>query len=633
VTLPPPPGSEDELPPPPEDMAEESHHYREIKVKRSGSFAAVKRALVIFEKDLRTMAKHGLVSSIVLLVFLGLIFYIASFAMNVAMGIDFGDFGEEGIPGSPDDVEPFAEAGDDQEVMAGVQVTLDASGSYDDSGEITEYTWSFYDTVMEVRLYGEVVHYTFLSTGDYPIDLEVRDPYFNFGSDSMHVNVISSGTDWENPSVDAGGDHDVSAGDTVHFDASASYDDVGIVNYTWAATYALMDGDSWYDTDVLRVTMYGETPSYDFENVGVYDINMCVRDAAGNTGYGWSQVFVGPSGTDGESPMASAGEDQLVALGTTVNLDASGSSDNEGISDYIWYFEYDHRKVVLTGEVVSFDFEEPNMYEVTLVVRDGSGNIGMDQVSVLAAPDWYTGGEGGIGMGGAVSWTSTPFGQDVPFNLLTYVYGGALLASVIYISGLFSKGFAHEIQKGTLKVLFFGPVSVTSIVFSKLLYPITIGPIFIFSLMVVTMSPFGKPTGDILMITLVAYSLVVVTMVAAAYGSCLIYSAAKRMVIKPTAITRILMYLSLLSTTTVFGWMSFLFDMWFETDMYGNFYDTNGAAVASVSPFHQGGVWLSNKILNAATTPDWIVFAIPAVLIVMGLLASRRLYPDIFSRE
>jgi hypothetical protein len=629
VTLPPPPGSEDELPPPPEDIAEASHHYPSIKVTRSGSFAAVKRAFVIFEKDLRSMAKHGLISSIILLVFLGMVFYIASFAMNIAMGIDFGDFDEEGIPGSPDDVDPVAEAGDDQEVTAGTTVTLDASDSYDDSGEIAEYTWTFWDSVMEVKLYGETVHYNFQSTGEYYVDLEVRDPYFNFAQDSMRVNVISSGTDWESPFANSGGDHNIQAGDTVNFDASMSSDDVGIVNYTWAINY------QWYGDggNIFVTAMYGVSPDFTFVAAGTYEVNMCVRDASGNTGYAWSQVTVSPSGDDYEPPTADAGEDQLVALGYSATLDASGSNDNEGISQYLWFFEYDHREVVLEGETVTFDFEEPNMYEIRLIVIDDSGNVGIDYVNVLAAPDWYTGGGDGIGFGGSVSWTSTPFGQDVPFNLLTYVYGGALLASVIYISGLFSKGFAHEIQKGTLKVLFFGPVSVTSIVFSKLLYPITVGPIFIFPLMVVTMSPFDKPLGDILMITMVAYLLVVLTMMAAAYGSCLIYAAAKRMVIKPTAITRIFMYLSLLSTTTVFGWMSFLFDTWFETEAYGNFYDANGAAIAAVSPFHQGGLWLSNNIIGSATTPDWIVFAIPFLLIALGLVASRRLYPDLFSRE
>ncbi|MCJ7607746.1 MAG: PKD domain-containing protein, partial [Thermoplasmata archaeon] len=571
---------------------------------------------------------------IVLLVFLGLIFYIASFAMNVAMGIDFGDFENEGIPGSPDEVEPFAEAGDDQEVTVGTTVTLDASASYDDSGEIAEYAWEIDDYFGKVRLYGEVVQYTFQASGDWSVELTVRDPYFNEAHDNMRVNILASRTDSNPPYMDPYTDFyelHVIAGDSVHFESLNWTDDVGIVNYTWIVKYTwYFDG---YEDQIVIATMYDESPNYVFENVGNYVVNMWVRDAAGNTGYSEMWIYVSPSGTDDEAPIAKAGDDQLVALGSTVTLDASESSDNEGISDYFWYFEYDHRQIELTGEVVNFDFEEPNMYEIMLVVRDGSGNIGIDQVSVLAAPDWYTGGEGGIGIGGAVSWTSTPFGQDVPFNLLTYVYGGALLASVIYISGLFSKGFAHEIQKGTLKVLFFGPVSVTSIVFSKLLYPITIGPMFIFPLMVVTMSPFDKPTGDILMITLVAYMLVVATMVAAAYGSCLIYAAAKRMVIKPTAITRIFMYLSLLSTTTVFGWMSFLFDMWFATESYGNFYDSYGTAVASVSPFHQGGVWISNNILGAATTPDWIVFAVPALLIVLGLLASRRLYPDIFSRE
>ena len=209
----------------------------------------------------------------------------------------------------------------------------------------------------------------------------------------------------------------------------------------------------------------------------------------------------------------------------------------------------------------------------------------------------------------------------------------ALLSSVIFVGGLFAKGYSHEIQKGTIKVLFFGPISVTTTVFSKILYPIVVGPFLIFPLVMLSLSTFGQDPGEIFVITLVAYLLAAITMVAAAYGSSLIYMVAKRMVLKPTVISRMFLYFSLLGTMTVFEWLSVVLDMWLKVDTYGDLYDSYGGGAALLSPFHQGGVYLSSRILETAQSPDWWVFSIPAVLIVLGILASRKLYPDLFSRE
>jgi ABC-type transport system involved in multi-copper enzyme maturation permease subunit len=195
------------------------------------------------------------------------------------------------------------------------------------------------------------------------------------------------------------------------------------------------------------------------------------------------------------------------------------------------------------------------------------------------------------------------------------------------------KGFSHEIQKGTIKVLFFGPISVTTTIFSKILYPIVVGPFLIFPLTMGVLATFEQSPGEIFVITLVAYSLVVFTMVAAAYGSCLVYYVAKRMVLKPPVFSRIFMYLSLVGTLTVFEWLSFVLDMWLEVDTYGDMYDKYAGGIAMFSPFHHGGEYLSNSILGTTWTIDWGMFLIPILLIVLGVVASKRLYPDLFSRE
>jgi ABC-type transport system involved in multi-copper enzyme maturation permease subunit len=265
------------------------------------------------------------------------------------------------------------------------------------------------------------------------------------------------------------------------------------------------------------------------------------------------------------------------------------------------------------------------MYEITLVVRDQGGNAGTIETGVLSI-------SAGMEQPSQVRWDSTPFEQDVPLNVLTFAYGAALLASVIYIAGLFSKGFAHEIQKGTAKTLFFAPVSVTNLVFAKVLYPIIIGPLFILPLVLISLSPLEQDPNEILIVGLVSYLLSVLLMLSAAYGSCMIYAATKKMTIKPTALARAFMYLSLLATLTVFQGLAFMFDQWMETDLW-NTYGDLGSSIAMFSPFHQGGLLLSNMLMNTGPAPDWIVFLIPLALIVGGVVLSRRLYPDLFSRE
>jgi hypothetical protein len=44
-------------------------------------------------------------------------------------------------------------------------------------------------------------------------------------------------------------------------------------------------------------------------------------------------------------------------------------------------------------------------------------------------------------------------------------------------------------------------------------------------------------------------------------------------------------------------------------------------------------MFLSNMLVGTTWTLDIWVFAIPAILIIGGILASRKLYGDIFSRE
>lgn len=618
VPEPPAPPSDDELPPPPTDIVAESKGFPDLKVKKPKPLATMRRAFIIFEKDIRTMAKHGLVSAVILFIFLAVVFSIMSFSMKQAMQFSFdqgGDGKSEGIPGASGIDPPTARATltPSGSVVVGTSVTLDASASTDNSG-IVYYAWNTKDGSRDLDLYGRTVHLTFYAVGSYDIQLLVVDDEWNFNETSEHIEVTraTGSTDTEAPNIPDAPPFDVNIGESVDLNGSIATDNVGVVNWTWIIE------------DVREKVLYGEGQSYAFNYAGSFGITLSVRDAAGNTAKQWASVNVPSMGGDTERPQARAGIPQNVQIGDTVQLSSRDSTDNQGISSTTWFVKHNNTINTLNGDTVSFTANEFGPYEVTLIVRDASGNFGRMEGMTIATPP---------GMSfSTISWTSTPFDVDISFNLLTYSYGIALLASVVFVGGLFSKGFTHEITKGTVKVLFFGPISVTTMIFSKILYPLVIGPIFIFPVVFIGLSQFDQSTADVLKITLVSYLMAAVTMVSAAYGSCLIYLVAKKMVMKPSVISRMFLYFSLLGTLTVFEWLSFVLDQWQKTTSWDAMYH-DYAWVAVLSPFHQGGMFLSNSLIGTHWALDLWVFTIPAVLIIGGALASSKLYGDIFARE
>jgi hypothetical protein len=610
----PEPPADEELPPPPSDIADEKKQFPELKVKKQKPLSTVRRAFIIFEKDLRTMAKHGLISAVILFVFLSIVFYIMSFAMQQAVSFKFEEGDGEGIPEGTGVDLPVADMSISPggPIQAGTSVTLDASGSTDNT-QIVFTVWSGNDGYQDIELYGEVVHHTFNVIGSYEIRLIVVDDEWNTDEIGTNITVNPATSDNQPPMANFMSVSDLPVGGMAYFDASGSTDNVGIVDYTWM-----------FEDGIDRV-LHGVNQSYTFNNAAYYNVKLMVGDAAGNVGETWFGFKVMPSSGDLEPPRAEADVPPSATVGDTVQLDASRSWDNQGgISSYTWYIEYNGTIATRNGQQTSFVADDFGPYNIRLVVRDNAGNSNTFDATVIATPP-------GMDLD-KIQWTATPFGTDISFNVLTYSYGIALLASVIYVGGLFAKGFSHEITKGTVKVLFFGPISVTTMVFSKILYPLIVGPFFIFPLVAISLSRFGHPLSEVFMIGFVAYAFAAVTMVSAAYGSNMIYLAAKKMVLKPSIISRIFLYFSLLGTLTVFEWMSFLLDNWQSTDMWGNMYDSH-SGIAVLSPFHQGGMLLSNMLAGTSWSLDLWVFAIPVLLIAGGVLASRKLYGDIFARE
>jgi len=311
------------------------------------------------------------------------------------------------------DMLPVADAGPDQTVDEDVQVTFDGSGSYDDVG-IVNYTWTIPN--LSVEMYDVSPVFTFDTPGTYAVELIVTDTLGQTSApDWMNVTV----TDVTPPTADAGSDLNVALGSSFAFDGSLSTDNYAIVNYTWTFT----DGSS--------VTLYGLTKQYMFTTLGAHTVTLTVRDAAGLTDSDTAVITV----TDMTDPVAHAGPDQTVAIGTTVHFDGSASTDNVGVTSYTWTFT-DVNLRTLTGAAPTYQFNHAGQYIVTLTVADAAGNTDIDTVVVTVEdqtdPVANAGPDQSVNEGATVTFDGSSSTDNVGVDNLTWNFTDASVQITLY---------------------------------------------------------------------------------------------------------------------------------------------------------------------------------------------------------
>ncbi len=293
---------------------------------------------------------------------------------------------------SVDSDPPFADAGANQTQIVDLMVTLNASASIDNVA-IVNYTWTIEDGTIQT-LWGAVVDYTFTTTGNHTATVVVTDAAGNSASASVVVDVLAD----QVPVADAGADQIVDEDTVVHFDGTGSHDDIGITNYTW--------------TIVGSVTiMYGPTPNTTFTAPGNYHVRLVVTDTVSHASV-YDEVVIAV--VDVTAPVADAGDDQTVNVGTAATFDATGSTDNAGVTQYTWTFT-DNILRTLTGAQATYTFATHGDYVVTLTVRDAEGNQDTDTmiVHVNEAPAASAGPDQAVATGAEVTFDGTDSTDDI----------------------------------------------------------------------------------------------------------------------------------------------------------------------------------------------------------------------------
>ena len=316
------------------------------------------------------------------------------------------------------------------ESMAGGNITIDqkekavfnGNRSTDNVG-IVNYTWSFMYDHIPRRLYGITANYTFHTADYYYVQLIVTDARGNRDSSGLMVMV----NDITAPAAKAG--QSMLDDMNVTLDASASSDNVGIVNYTWS-----------FIASEQQTVLYGVKANFTFADHGVYKITLTVTDAAGNSGTDHLVIEIEEeTQADDENPVAAASfEPASVYEGDTVTFDGSSSGDNIGIVEYIWAFMYEGKVERLYGIKPVFKFDVPGEYNVTLTVKDGAGNADTHDFNVLVNEGKRPDGDGN---------KEVPSDKGLSTGTIIFIVLLVIFAIAFFIFLLMRKKKEEETQK------------------------------------------------------------------------------------------------------------------------------------------------------------------------------------------
>ncbi len=161
---------------------------------------------------------------------------------------------------------PRVVIGDDTTLLNPGPVNIDPKICRDNVG-IVNYTWNLsYDDTFHLK-YDKTFSFIFNIPGRYTAVLTVTDSEGNTASDRVNVTLKDS----VQPLAKAGSDQTIMKGETLSLNATGSYDNVGIVNYTWSFTY----------NSTLYV-LYGEVTEFNFFESGTFKITLMVKDKFGN---------------------------------------------------------------------------------------------------------------------------------------------------------------------------------------------------------------------------------------------------------------------------------------------------------------------------------------------------------------
>ncbi len=314
------------------------------------------------------------------------------------------------LSSEPDTVEiqvnapPQADAGADRQIYLGSRATLDGSASADPdtSPQPLVYSWQVRDADgTPLSLEGadqKITHFTPLQAGVYTLVLTVGD---GLDSHTAQAKVEVVPAPDQQPVAEAGNSVTVDTGETAFLNGVNSFDPEGDpLTYHWSFS-SLPASSLLDDADIVQSPSSPEA-SFTPDRDGRYDVALTVND--GNLDSEQDTVII----TAISRPLADAGPDRTVGLGTEVILNGGDSRAPQGDAlRYSWTFDSPASSQAelsaSQGQLTSFTPDVPGSYRIGLIVDDGLLSSGEDVAEITAVNAFMrTYGGAGVDFGGPV---------------------------------------------------------------------------------------------------------------------------------------------------------------------------------------------------------------------------------------
>ncbi|NBU50214.1 MAG: hypothetical protein EBS47_09000 [Betaproteobacteria bacterium] len=324
---------------------------------------------------------------------------------------------------------PLAKAGDDLTAVNGTEVVLNGTGSSDPDGDLISYRW-----VLATKPVGSAAQLSGADTprpfftpdvsGPYVVSLVTSDGALL--SAPAFVTVTSGAANVPPTAVVTGPSSVVLVGTRVTLDASGSVDPNGdLLRYTW----------SWISRPTGSAAVLGFTttarPEFVPDQAGDYVVRLVVSD--GRASSPERSVTVRAART--AAPLVNAGSSQSVLVGSTIDLDGSGTPAGAGglsnatLLSYQWTLVSrpegsSTARTILNASAAKAQFI-PDAAGTT--VTDSLGNASSDVVTVLvsqrnAPPVANAGGNRSAMVGDTVLLDGSGSSDANPGDVLTYAW-------------------------------------------------------------------------------------------------------------------------------------------------------------------------------------------------------------------